>query len=384
MSYRVGIIARNVKHGGVARFLRELLLALDDELVAQHSDAGPSTAGESMEWVVITPEPEVFPTYRRIKVVGLPSAPVWWWDEWVSWRYLRQHPCDALIYPKTTVPWTHQTLDATVATIVHDLGYYQTSPRLYPWLERLHMKLRLPGSFRRSGQIWAVSEFTRSEVGRLFPRVLNRVDVLGEGVSTSFETAPDAPISNLKLSPGSYFFYSGDTSQRKNLDGLLRGYQAYRQQLKPGITPLRLILTGIKTDLSKLHRKWPREWMSGVSITGYLPHAELLWCYRNARALVYPSLYEGFGLPLIEAQLLKCPVLASDIAICRETTGGHAQFFDPMLSESIATALNHATITPAEPKLLDDAYAHAKRHLWSEAAIKWLQWAQENAGRTKA
>jgi len=384
MSYRVGIIARNVKQGGVARFLRELLYALDAELVAHQSDASPRAARESTDWVVITPEPESFADLKFIQVVGLPAAPLFWWDEWVSYRYLRKHPCDALIYPKTTVPWTHQTLRATVATIVHDLGYYASSPHLYPWLERCHMKLRLPGSFRRASQIWAVSEFTRSEIGRLFPRVLNRVEVLGEGIAPSFETDADTPIANLALSPGSYFFYSGDTSPRKNLDRLLRGYRAYRHQLPPSTEPLQLIITGIKTNPKKWLQQWRADGMEGVTITGHLPHAKLLWCYRNARALVYPSLYEGFGLPLVEAQISRCAVLASEIAICRETTGGFAQFFNPWDPHSIADALTNATLNPADNALLELGHEHARRQSWSQPAAKWLQWAQEKAGRTNS
>jgi glycosyltransferase involved in cell wall biosynthesis len=370
MSIRIGIVARNVARGGVALFLRELLQEIDEKLKPEGN----------VTFLIFTPEGHSFPSYRHIQLVETPSAPLPVWDEWVSWRALKKNPCDLLIYPKTIIPWSHHTLSAKKAIIIHDLGYYEKNPRLYPLAERMHMKVRLPSSLREAAKIWAVSEFTLGEVERLFPAHRRQIQVLGEGVSEAFFSglAAEPEIIRGHITP--FFFYAGDASPRKNLRMLLLGFQRFKTNSNQ---PARLVITGIKKPLKDLERNFTGL-LENVTLTGYLSEPELRWCYRNATALVYPSLYEGFGLPLLEAQAARCLVLASNIAVCRETSGGLARFFNPKDPESIAAQLREALEHPPEESWLVKAQSHAQKQTWSTPAERVLTWAYEEAGRTSS
>ncbi len=96
---------------------------------------------------------------------------------------------------------------------------------------------------------------------------------------------------------------------------------------------------------------------------------EMLRCFlRRAAALVFPSLAEGFGLPLLEAMASGCPVLCSDIPVFREVSGGHARFFDPGNSEAIADAVQGLSDTPPADEMITLARKHTASFTWERAA----------------
>ena len=107
--------------------------------------------------------------------------------------------------------------------------------------------------------------------------------------------------------------------------------------------------------------------VAGCHFTGDVTDTELMALYQGARALVSPSLYEGFGLPLVEAMLAGLPVFCSDLPVYREVTGGRARYFDPSLTDALIDALREAgEATEAAP----EAEEWAKRFTWRRAACE--------------
>jgi glycosyltransferase involved in cell wall biosynthesis len=119
-------------------------------------------------------------------------------------------------------------------------------------------------------------------------------------------------------------------------------------------------------------------------LAGRLLDAELVWLYRNSRALIFPSKYEGFGLPALEAQTLGCPVVCSAAASLPEVCGDGAIYFDPDDPETLLAALDRLE---SEPELSDEmrnrGYANSRRFSWDESARKIVEWVERGSTHRK-
>ena len=108
--------------------------------------------------------------------------------------------------------------------------------------------------------------------------------------------------------------------------------------------------------------------------TGFVPDEELKWYYQNARAYVFPSLSEGFGLPGLEAMVHGCPVVSSDATCLPEVNGDAAEYFDPEDIQDMATAIDKVIANEAmRKKLIEKGYENAKRFSWRKFANQHLE-----------
>jgi len=195
-----------------------------------------------------------------------------------------------------------------------------------------------------SDQIITVSEFTADEIASQYQPAREKISPIYNGVTPppSGGCTPDE-----ELTSEWFLLFVGSINPRKNLDGLLNAYRRYRDR---AANPLPLVLVGpsrdvfSSTELSLKH---------GVHMFGFVSDEQLGWLYRNASALVYPSLYEGFGLPILEAMSVRTPVLTSDRGAMAEVAGDAAYIADPsdpneielVLNGSSATTLLYATLS---------------------------------------
>jgi glycosyltransferase involved in cell wall biosynthesis len=134
--------------------------------------------------------------------------------------------------------------------------------------------------------------------------------------------------------PASYFVYVASNDAHKNYDGLLTAYRLYHDEID---TPWSLVIRGATEETLARHPRGP--WSSSVVLLPEIPDSEMPLLYAAAAAMVYPSFFEGGGLPVIEALSTGCPVAASDIPTTREFAGDAALTFDPHKPGSIAEAM---------------------------------------------
>jgi glycosyltransferase involved in cell wall biosynthesis len=226
----------------------------------------------------------------------------------------------------------------TVLT-VHDLAILRT-PEAFPRWHRLYGSAGLRGVLHAADAVIAVSQFTRDEVLALTNVPSERVRVVPNGVDPVFGTVGPAE-------EGDYVLAVATLEPRKNLG---RTVEAAR-------------LAGVE-----LRVVGARGW-GGVEVEGWvgeLPDAELAALYRGARCVVYASLYEGFGLPVLEAMACGTPVVTSRGTAMEEVSGGAAVLVDPQDAAAIASGIDEAAARRDE--LVPAGFARAAEFTWSGTA----------------
>lgn len=233
---------------------------------------------------------------------------------------------------------------ARSALLIHDLSFLSL-PNAFPVSVRLYMRLLVGSAVRRARRIMVLSDFVRSELQRYYPAVPRAcVRVVYPGYAPQFTAAPqldDDSVRRRHALPEAYVLTVSSIHPRKNIISLLRAYEI----LKAGsIDTLPLVIVG--------QRYWGSQALAaraqalGVRLLGYIPQADLPAIYRGAHSMVYPSLYEGFGLPPLEAMASGVPVVCGDNTSLPEVVGASAAQSSPAAlmvdvrkPEAIAAAL---------------------------------------------
>ena len=211
----------------------------------------------------------------------------------------------------------------TVMTI-HDV-FYLLRPRAYAWVYTLFYRIMTPWAARRAKKIITVSQFSKHEIMRYYGIADNKITVVYNAARKP------VPAPRKKTQP--YLLAVGSLMPRKNIQRLLEAYSTM-----PDADFDLYIAGSAETSFadaeldSYAHTK-------GVRWLGHVSPQELNTLYRNAVAYINPSLYEGFGIPLLEAMVQGCPVLASDIPVFHEVCEDAACYFNPMKSEEMQFAM---------------------------------------------
>jgi len=277
---------------------------------------------------------------------------------------LARHGIDVVLNPGFTMP-----IAAAIpqVTVFHDLQHMR-HPEYFRWFDLPFWRLLLRASARRSTRLIAVSEATRQDLLKYYGR---DAAVVPHGVEEEFFAIA------ARREPGDFLFYPSTTHPHKNHVRLLRVFARLRRD-HPA---LRLALTGVRGFAESSVRRAIRELglEESVECRGWIPREELLELYRCARGFVYPSLFEGFGMPVLEALAAGVPAACSGIEPLRSLASGHALLFDPEDDDSMLDALRRLLAGEA-PKT---GAAYARQFTWGRAAELTLQ-VLEDAYRRKS
>lgn len=256
--------------------------------------------------------------------------------------------------PRHHLPLFMSASAAKVVT-VHDL-VWEKFPKTMSILGRQVERILMPPSLRAADAVIAVSNSTANELRQSFPACVDKVQTIYE--------APFLDMSDVHGSMGDYFLFVGTIEPRKNLAGLLRAYRRYQSQ---AVRPISLKICGGKGwGLPALESLIEENGLTEyVDVLGYVNDDELPELYRGARALLMPSLYEGFGLPIVEAFSQGTPVLTSDRGAMREVAGDAGLLVDPENTDQVANALLQLT---------DDHSLVANLQLRAQARAKLFSW----------
>ncbi len=263
-------------------------------------------------------------------------------------RELAARPPDALFVPAHVLPMSFIRSSArrrihTVVT-VHDVGY-RRFPDAHPPVQRLYLDLGTWLSVRCADVVIADSEVTRRDVIHFYGggRADDRVVVAHPGPLLLAEVQEDEvrrALTKFGLDGGQpYVLHVGTLQPRKNLRRLIQAWARF--VARSDSSEMRLVLAGGRGWGSEdLHAEVEAAGLqASVVFTGYVSEAEKAVLLRHARAYVFPSLYEGFGFPVLEAQLVGVPVACSNTSSLPEVAGEAALLFDPLDVEAIARAL---------------------------------------------
>lgn len=240
---------------------------------------------------------------------------------------VRRHEVDVLLNPGFTAPLI---CGVPQVTVFHDLQH-KRHPEFFRWFDLPFWRLLLWTSAHCSRRLIAVSEATRDDLLRYYRLRANRISVVHHGVEPAFFELAS------RREDGGYLLCASTTHPHKNHDRLLRAFAALRRETRE----LRLVLTGVKgfaaTEVEGQVRALGLE--TAVELKGWVPREELYELFRRATGFIYPSRFEGFGMPVLEAMAAGVPVACGDIEPLRSLTGGAALLFNPESDEAVLEAM---------------------------------------------
>src|SRR5690554_568167 len=344
-------------NGGLGRYLRALLprmMARTNGTVHWHLYARSGAACAQL------------PPATRLRQDHLPEhlgrilSPVLTLPYWLS----RDRP-DAFWAPAHRLPLWLPPTTAGVVTI-HDLAWHRV-PETLRRSTRLLDRALMGRSVARAERIIAVSHSTATDVAAHWPDTQARTRVI-HGTAEALPSPSRLSDCSPELQPQHYFLFVGTPEPRKNLPRLLEAY-ALACRTQTNLPPL-AIAGGhgwggedLKAQISRL------QLTERVYLLGPVTEAALATLYANALCLVMPSLYEGFGLPIVEALQHRLPVVTSNNSSMPEVAGAAGLLVDPLAPNSIAEALLRiAQHQPLRKTLADAAGAQASRFCWDRAA----------------
>jgi glycosyltransferase involved in cell wall biosynthesis len=287
---------------------------------------------------------EVIPM-QRPNVVGL-AATLWklWFDQWYSFRAVAGYDGVLLHGMDGFLPYSLRSRDRAVTT-VHDLGWH-VHPELFDRRVRLMYNALFPWVRRRTDRFIAVSRYTADDLMRSAGVPASKIDVVYHGLDPIFSRSP---IQKTDATSAPYLLAMGGISPaRKNTRRLLAAFSRWRAR-GGHRSNYRLLLTGVSLD--RYFRRSGERLPEGVSLAGYVETAKLPELYAGAAAFLYPGIYEGFGLPIIEAMACGTPVLTSSTGAAPEIAGGAAILVDPFDVDSIVEGIERVTMKEEADRL---------------------------------
>jgi len=261
---------------------------------------------------------------------------------------------------------------------VHDLSFVRTPEKL-PRAKRFYLTQLCQASVQRANQVITVSQQTADDLMHYFDVEADRIQVVHHGVGSQFCPGNVDEIEAFrrqKRLPERFLLYLGTLEPRKNLLYLIRCFARWRTMAEAkDHHDVPLILAGAKgwfyDEIFQLVKEL--DLTEQVLFPGYIPDAELADWYRAAHIFIYPSLFEGFGFPVIEAMACGTPVLCSEASSLLEVAGDSAMTFGPENEEELIYGL---TQLMNQPKLCQEfrqqGLKRAKNFTWQRAAQETL------------
>ena len=378
MRITIDLSAAVRRHAGLGRYAHELTAALLALPTGDEYRAFLHSAGAGLR-----PDPPL--DCLPVRSVPLDAKP---WRMSVLLASFAGVPLDAVVGATTIFHGTDHLLPPTrrIRTVftIHDL-IFRFFPEHHLPLNRWYLTVMMPRFLRAADALIAVSEQTKRDAMALYRLPAERIHVVYEGVDDRFQPVADparlaALRQRFKL-PERFLLYLGTIEPRKNLPALLDAYHS-------------LVAAGEEADLVIAGRKgWLYQPVFAhvrrlglerrVHFTGWVDDADAPALLSAARAFVFPSLYEGFGLPPLEAMACGTPVVASNTSSLPEVVGDAGLLVDPTDRAALAAALRRV--------LADDGLAatlrakglrRARRFRWEKAALETLAVYRAAAERT--
>lgn len=356
---RIGydITSLGARPSGVGTYTLQLLLGMAEAdaghefvLLANRHEHGVALAGHPS----LRPRPRPFPSRMLWMQALLP-------------QFLAAEGVQLCHYPNSIAPLRSP---CPYVVTIHDMTL-SLMPGRHPWRKQLLVRPLIPLVARRAARVITVSQQARADIVRLLRVPEERVAVIAEAAAPIFRPAPPEEQARVRAAygiAGPYLLFIGTLEPRKNLVRLIRAWHSLRQR---GAIPHRLVIVGApgwayRQIYAELHRL---RCTDDLIFTGYLPLADLPAIYSAADGFAFPSLAEGFGLPVLEALACGTPTLISNTPALVETAGQAAVRVDPYDVPAIADGIERLLTDQAlRDRLRRAGPARAAHFSWRRSA----------------
>ena len=335
-------------------------------LIAQTADRGHRLALYYNQ----PPPPNYLPSAPHVTPIVIPFARLW--SHLRLGLYLQQHPPDVFFTPAHVIPISYK--GAAIAT-VHDLGY-RFFPEAHPRRQRYYLHWSTAHNCRRSRYVVADSQATKRDLMAHYGVDGSKIVVVYPGIDPElkrpFSTQITAVLDQHTITPP-YLLYLGTLQPRKNLVRLIEAYAA--SGLATANTPTQLVIAGkvgwlAQPILNAIDQLAPAI-KQQVRLPGYIAEEDKAALLAGATALLFPSLYEGFGFPVLEAQACETAVIAANTSSLPEVAGEAAILVDPLDAAAISQAMIRLCQEPAlRQNLILAGSQNKNRFSWEQAAAK--------------
>jgi glycosyltransferase involved in cell wall biosynthesis len=357
---RIGFDARAIRYRGIGTYSRNLLHCL---------------AGSGIEFVVFCQDQEkdAIPLADAFTLVSANMDPLASHGRGAFRALVEKSQVDLLHVPS---PWAPTPLAVPLVSTIHDV-----TPLLYPrslqLVPRMRYRRQLGHTLEAARRIITVSQISFSALSAYAGVDPAKVRVIHNGVSEKFRPQTD-PVVHLAVRhryglPERFVFWVGDFRPEKNLLFLLQAWSRLQKRLP---APLALVLAGAQTgEYRKLRKEVKRRGLEGsVLFPGFIRDDDLAAVYSVATLFVFPSLYEGFGLPPLEAMACGTPCVVSNSSSLPEVTGSAALLFNPTSLDGFEDCMVRVLTQPdLYEALRQDGLRQSALFPWSKAAEETLQ-----------
>jgi len=308
-----------------------------------------------------------------IVIKGLKSKPLKaLYQQTLIYSLLKKYQIDILFSPSPAAPLFYKPKVVTI----HDCAY-DRFPECANFFSKCYFKLMYYGAKYYTNKIITVSNFSRNELASMY-------NIIPDKIETIYNSLPPLPEIDSEIAKNvlqkfnlykPYFSCVGNWRPRKNIPSLIMAFKLFKERNKNAKDFL-LVLVG-KKDKRFLDIEWflkEHDLSREVVVTGFVSEEEKVALYQGSLAFTFPSFYEGFGLPVLEAQSLGVPVLTSNTSSLPEISQDSVLYVDPYNIEDIAKGIEEITFDEETRKtLIQKGYANIRRFSWEKSAEKLLE-----------
>jgi glycosyltransferase involved in cell wall biosynthesis len=280
--------------------------------------------------------------------------------------------CDILWCPHFNAPLLPVKAKKIVVTI-HDVYHLSKSNKL-PLLQKMYARLLYKNAAGKAAAVFTVSQFSKQELIQYTGAPANKITVVYCGVDTRFFNPGIAQETALSL-PENYILYVGNVKPHKNLITLLKAYNELEQGLRDSY---KLVIIGKETgfineDTSLAQFIGDNNLTDRILFTGYVEDKEIPVIYKKAALFVFPSLYEGFGLPVLESLAVHTPVISSNAASLPEVGGKAVHYFNPLDFKELSKKIKEVLGQPQNTGFIEEADRQVALFSWENSVQKHLE-----------
>lgn len=312
----------------------------------------------------------VIPRNAEEKIMSLP--PRLWTQLRLSWE-VTVRPPDVLFIPAHTIPMSSR---APIVTTIHDLGF-KHYPSLYPHHELIYHNFSMSQAVKRASHIIAISEATKKDILKFYPRARSsNITVIHHGFNRN-RYRPLKTSDRLVFQPkyGKYILFVGRLEEKKNVCGMVEAFNLLRKETS---IQHKLVLAGRPRygfdKVKELIESLPSAIKRDIVLPGYIDDAKLPVLLREADIFLFPTFFEGFGMPVLEAFASGVPVVGSNTTSIPEVAGDSAVLIDPRKPLEIASGCSRLINKPdLRRRLVSLGLQRARQFTWEKAGLETLQ-----------